>query len=260
MNQNRIIALLLVLLCITTAVDAQKRKTTRKKTTTTKSATAGSASASVPRIVGKNVILKTKNGDRITGTILDLNAYSIRIKSQNLETVQALDTLSSLSFEDAVTESSQASSTAGRSNPDFSSDSEVVLSMMQSLGDRVKYGVAYSDYGSQLSELRRASDRFIGKYSAADNAVEARTASLVAGAITDYTWARTIWTLKLGFSTTTIVRETDSTAIADALTIHPEMRSSASSGNGYSADKLISGLWKTASEKVEKARIVVKSR
>ena len=92
------------------------------------------------------------------------------------------------------------------------------------------------------------------KYGASEDAVEQRGAALAAAALTDYTWARTIWTLKFGYSGNTTVFETDSPAVGDALSLYPELRQTAASANKFSADKLINGLWKKAAEKVELLR------
>ena len=81
--------------------------------------------------------------------------------------------------------------------------------------------------------------------------IESRSAALVAAALTDYTWARTIWTLKFGYSGSTTVFETDSPAVGDTLSLYPDLRQAAASENKLSADKLINGLWKKAADKVE---------
>src|SRR6266571_2926041 len=76
---------------------AQKRKkpTRRSRSTAAKSA---EADAAKPALIGSTVMVITKNGDRLTGQLLGLTAYSIRIKADNLESTIALDTIASLSF------------------------------------------------------------------------------------------------------------------------------------------------------------------
>src|SRR5262249_44872031 len=49
-------------------------------------------------IVGSTVLIITKNQDRIAGQLLDMSAYSLRIKSDNLESTIALDTVDSIVF------------------------------------------------------------------------------------------------------------------------------------------------------------------
>jgi hypothetical protein len=105
-----------------------------------------------------------------------------------------------------------------------------------------------------LTELRRPAERFIDKNSISENQSEARVVALLAGALTDYNWARTIWTLKFGRSGDGSVFDTDSPAISDAVALYPDIRAAAASGNKFSVDRLVSGIWKKAEEKIERAR------
>jgi hypothetical protein len=84
------IVVLLTVLCLT-AVLAISQK--RKKPLPRSRATAKPSDSSKPRMIGSTVVIMTKNGDRITGELLDLTAYSVRIKADNLESSIALDTV-----------------------------------------------------------------------------------------------------------------------------------------------------------------------
>jgi len=127
------------------------------------------------------------------------------------------------------------------------------------MASSLKPGVDYTEYGRQLSELRRAGERLIGKYSSTENPAEARVLSLIAGALTDYTWSRAIWTLKFGRSSDGTVAESDSPVVADAVALYPDLRTLAASGNRLSVEKLLSGIWRKASEKQDRARTLISS-
>src|SRR6185295_7380040 len=89
-----------------------------------------------------------------------------------------------------------------------------------------KPGADYTDYGRQLSDLRPQAERFIARYGTSENAKESRVVGLLAGALTDYSWARTVWTLKLGRQSDGTVSEGDSSVISDLLMLYPDLRSS----------------------------------
>jgi len=246
-----IIALLIVSLFASSTVQAQKRKPASRSRPAKSQPSA--AMASKPRIIGSTVVIMTKNGDRITGEVLDLTAYSIRIRANNLESTLALDTLASVSFSGAPP-AVRTDQPAGPVRADFARDAEAALGLFQTLASNLKPGVDYTEYGRQLTELRRAADRFAAKYSSSDNANEARVVSLMAGALIDYTWARTIWTLKFGRSSDGTIAETDSPVVSDTLALYPDLRAQAAAGNRLSAEKLIAGLWRKASEKTDRVR------
>jgi hypothetical protein len=245
------IALLIISLCVGISAQAQKR---RRAPSRTNSQPAESTN-NKPRILGSTIVIITKNGDRITGELLDLTAYSARIKADNLESSIALDTVASISFDRAPVAAPAQS--IGYVRADFARDTEPVLNISQTLSASLKPGVDYTEYGRQLSELRRASDRLVAKYSATENTAEAHAVSLVAGAMTDYTWARTVWTLKFGRSSDGTIAETDSPIVADSLTLYPDLRVASAAGTKISADKLISGLWGKAAEKIARARTLI---
>jgi hypothetical protein len=199
------------------------------------------------------VIVLTRNGDKIAGTIVDMNAFSIRVKSDGLESALPLDTISSLSFGSGGTNSTTALPSAP-GGPDFDKDVDTINTAFGTMAGAAKPGADYTEYGRQLSELRPQAERFISHYSASENSKESRAVALVAGALTDYSWARTIWTLKLGRSSDGTVAEADSPLIGDLLTLYPDLRSAAASGTRFAGDKLIGGLWKKAAEKVERIK------
>lgn len=254
-HMKSIIALLILSL-LTAPASAQKRKKPASRSRRTNSQPS-SAAVSKPRIIGSTVVIITRNGDRITGEVLDLTAYSIRIRANNLESTIALDTIASLSFGNASAPDGKTNQPIGPVRADFARDAAVTLGFFQTLASSLKPGVDYTEYGRQLTEVRRAAERFITKYSATDNPAEARAVSLVAGALTDYTWARTMWTLKFGRSSDGTIGETDSPVVVDALALYPDLRTTAAAGSRLSAEKLMSGVWLKAWEKTERVRTLI---
>jgi len=256
-----LITLIVISLCAGTAAEAQKQK--QKKKTPSRSQTASrqppAATPTRPRIIGSTVVIITKNGDRITGEVLDLTAYSVRLRADNLESTIALDTIASLAFGGAATPSTGVDQPVGPVRADFARDAEAALGFFQTLASSLKPGVDYTEYGRQLSELRRAGERFVTRYSSTDNPAEARVVSLIAGTMTDYTWARTIWTLKFGRSSDGTIAETDAPVVADTLVLYPDLRALAAAGNRLSVEKLLAGIWRKASEKQDRARMLIAS-
>jgi len=248
-----IITMLIVALCAGAVSEAQ----TRKKPARAKATATQPADASKPRIIGSTVTIITKNGDRISGELLDLTAYSVKFKADNLESTIALDTIASLSFGSPTAPGGKMDQPVGPVRPDFAKESEAALGIFQTLASSLKPGVDYTEYGRQLTELRRATDRFISKHSTTDNPAEARVLSLMAGAMTDYSWARTIWTLKFGRSSDGTIVETDSPVVADALALYPDLRALAAAGNRISVEKLLSGIWGKAADKQDRARTLI---
>jgi hypothetical protein len=247
-----VIAFLVCSLIIPSAANAQKRK----KAPSRAKAASAPADSGKPRMIGSTVVITTKNGDRITGELLDLTAYSVRIKADNLESAIALDTIATLSFNSAAP-SERQNQLAIPVQAEFAREAELPLGIFQTLASSLKPGVDYTEYGRQLTELRRATERLLTKYSATDNLSEARIVSLLAGALTDYTWARSIWTLKFGRSSDGTISDNESPAVTDTLTLYPDLRAPAAAGNRLSAEKLIAGLWRKASEKTDLARKLI---
>ena len=208
-GMRSLIALIVISLCAGTAAEAQKPKKKAPSRSRTATRQPPAATPTKPRIIGSTVVIITKNGDRITGEVVDLTAYSVRLRADNLESTIALDTIASLAFGGAATPSTHVDQPVGPVRADFARDAEAALGFFQTLTSSLKPGVDYTEYGRQLVELRRAGERFVTKYSSTDNPAEARVVSLLAGTMTDYTWARTIWTLKFGRSSDGTIAETD---------------------------------------------------
>src|SRR4030095_9978954 len=253
-----IIAILITTVCVGTAAEAQKRKKkpARPRASSTQPAP---VSPMKPRMIGSTVSIVTRTGDSIPGELLDLTSYSVRFRADNLESTLALDTIASLTFGAAPAPGARTEEPTGPVRPDFAKDAEVAMGFLQTLASSLKPGVDYSEYGRQLSEVRRASERFLARYSSTDNPAEARVVSLIAGALTDYSWARVIWTLKFGRSSDGTIAETDAAVVTDTLALYPDLRESSAAGNRLSAEKLLAGVWRKAAEKQARARALIGS-
>ena len=245
-----LITLLIALMSINSASAAQTRKKPQRPRPPRETAASPQAG---PRIIGSQVTLVTKNGDRITGVILDLTAYSVRIRANNLESTIAIDTLASMAF-GAAQPPAQRAEQPPPIRPEFSRDSTAVLQSIQTMISQTNTGTDYTDYGRQLSELRRDVEQFIGGYSSSENSLETRVVALVAGALTDYNWARTVWNLKLGRTSDGSVNEAE---VSNLLALYPDLRASAANGSKLSGDKMIASLWKKAAQKSDRARALL---
>src|ERR1044072_3865786 len=93
----KIISLLLMIF-IFACPDALGQKRRKQTTPPRPRERASQPATNAPRIIGSNIVIVTKNDDRIAGTLLDLTAYSVRIRADNLESTIALDTIASISF------------------------------------------------------------------------------------------------------------------------------------------------------------------
>lgn len=253
-----IIAILILSLCLCSAAEAQKSKKKPSRPRASKAQPAPPP-ATKPRILGSTVSIITRNGDRITGELLDLTAYSVRIRADNLESTLALDTIASLTFGEIVASGTRAEEATVPVRADFAKDAEAALGFFQTLASSLKPGIDYTEYVHQLSEVRRASERLLAKYSSTDNPAEARVLSLIAGGLTDYSWARVIWTLKFGRSSDGTIAETDAPEVTDTLALYPDLRASAAAGNRLSAEKLLGGVWRKAADKQSRARTLISS-
>jgi len=241
------IGLIFSLLAVSTEAEQRRRKTPPRP------AKQEEPKTTAP-MVGAPIVIVTKNGDHIKGEMLDLTAFSVRLKSGKLESTIALDTITAISFDPSAVPASQPEKAEAPMHADFGGDADRALSEFQSAAAGFKADTDYTTYGRQLTDLRRTADRFVGKYSASENETEARVVALLAGSVTDYTWARTIWTLKLGRTGDGTVSESDSPAVGDAIALYPDLREMVASGNKLSGDKLIAGLWQKAAEKIDRAR------
>ncbi|HEY7546622.1 MAG TPA: hypothetical protein VID27_17155, partial [Blastocatellia bacterium] len=207
-----------------------------------------------PRIIGAQVVITTKNGDTLRGELLELSAYSVKLRSDKLESTIALETISAISFDSTVARV-DSPKPAPSARPEFAREADQMIRALLVISSGAKGGADYTDYGHLLTDFRRQAERFIEKYSQSESLLEARMVAIISGALTDYTWARTIWTLKLGRDGDSTVSESDSPVVADALSLYPDLRAG---GERIPADRLIGGLWKKASEKIEQARSLVK--
>jgi hypothetical protein len=258
---KRIVILAIVSLLVAAPASAQKKKKrARAKPTAARKATAQPARPT-SRMVGSPVEVVTKNGDRIAGELVDLNAYAIRIRAAGLESTVALDTISSVAFgpppEPATGKPAPVASTL---RADFARDASATLGAFQSVAASLQTGIDYTEFGRQITDLRGAVDRFVARYAGTENAAELRIISLVIACMTDYNWSRAIWTLKFGRSSDGTAYATESSALADALAAYPELKTGAAAGvNKYSVEKVIALLWKKASEKSARTRALVGS-
>jgi hypothetical protein len=255
---KKIVLILILLLSVSSIAEAQKSKKPQKRSPVKKPAINPSPNAPatpIAPIIGSVINILTKSGDKFTGELLDINAFSVRIRSNNLDSAIPVESITGISF---------GSSKGLETNPaqavseNFVRDANATITAFQTMANETKTGSDYTDYGRQLGELRRAADRFIQKYSASGNTTETRVVALFSGAITDYTWARTIWTLKLGSDGS--LSESDAPVIADSLSLYPDLRTVTANGNRFNADKLVGGLWKKASEKAERVRSLLNQR
>jgi len=244
--------ILITLLMGAAAAGAQRKKPRARRSAPTKAAHTEPI-GNTPRMVGSPVVIITKNDDRIAGTLVDLTAYSIRIKADNLESTISLDRIASLSFGDGAG-ASRPSPTSAPLSGDFARGAGPVLNAFQNIANQLRQGTEFNEYGRLLTDLRRTGEQFISRYGASENAGESRVVALLSSALTDYTWARTIWTLRLNRSGDTTAFDTDTPALTDALTLYPDLRAAAAVGNKFSVDKVVSGLWKKAADKTDRAR------
>ncbi len=246
-------AIVLLVLLACAAATAQKRKKPRTSSRSKATATSAAPAATGPRMVGSEVIIITKNDDRITGTLVDLTAYSVRIKADNLESTIGLDRIASLSFGDGGS-ASRAAPPSVPASGDFARAAAPLIKAFQTFAERLRQGTEFNEYGRLLTDLRRNGEQFINRYGASENGGEARIVALLSAALTDYSWARTVWTLRLNRSGDTTAYDTDVPAMTDALALYPDLRTAAAVGNKFSVDKVVSGLWKKAGDKIERAR------
>jgi hypothetical protein len=256
LSMKSIIAILLLSLCAGTAAQTKKGKKKPSRPRAVSSQPPSPPTAK-PRILGSIVTIVTRNGDRITGELIDLTAYSVRFRADNLESSLALDTIASIAFGGAAATGPRSEEPTGPMRPDFAKEADLVLGFFETLAASMKPGADYIEYGRQLGELRRATERFVAKYSSTDSAAESRVVSLLAGALTDYSWARIVWTLKFGRSSDGTIGETDAPVVGDTIALYPDLRASAAAGNRLSAEKLLAGLWRKASEKQTRARTLI---
>ncbi|MFL6213001.1 MAG: hypothetical protein ACJ74J_03805, partial [Blastocatellia bacterium] len=189
-------AVVIIALLMNAVAAGQKRKKPRAAARSRSTVTRNEPASTGPRVVGSPVIIITKNDDHIVGTLVDLTTYSIRIKADNLESTISLDRIASLSFGEASTPSRPAMAIAPASG-DFARNAAPIISEFQNIANQLRQGTEFNEYGRLLTELRRRGEQFINRFGGSDNPSEARVIALLSAALTDYSWARTIWTLRL---------------------------------------------------------------
>ncbi|HWP44645.1 MAG TPA: hypothetical protein VNO14_15465 [Blastocatellia bacterium] len=249
------IAISLIVIALLASADTYAQ---RRRSQTRRPAAKEPAKQPASKMVGTPVVITTKTGDLIRGQLIDLSAYSIKIKSGNLESTISLETIAAISFGTTPAAPPQQAKEAPEPSAELGRDLNELMRSVESISSATRAGTDYTEYGRLLTDLRRDAERFIDKYSSSENTTDIRAVALISGALTDFTWARTIWTLKLGRSGEGTVSESDSPVIADTLALYPELRTSAATGKKFSGDKLIAGLWKQASEKLDRVRALVK--
>jgi len=249
--KKKVVLFLISILFISVTCAAQKKKPVSRKVNSKPVANHPETipvSTTSP-MIGATISLITKNGEKLTGELRDISTYSLRLKSGNLESTIALETIAAIQFD--ATKTVENKSLPPLSN-DFLTEASEAYKAFQAMETETRNGSDYTAYGRQLTELRRTAEKFIQRFSNSENPVEGQIVSLLSGAMIDYTWARTIWTLKLGGNGT--VSESDSPVVSDTLTLYTSLRTVAAVGDRFSADKLIGNLWKKASEKIARAR------
>ena len=128
---KHIAALILIAMILAGDAPAQKRKPTRTKKAAPKKA-APEEKPAAPPMLGAGVVVVTRNGDQITGALVELTAYSVKIKVDNLESAVSLDTVSTISFGGATPPKGQPP--GGHPAAGFGRDTETILAAFQSLG------------------------------------------------------------------------------------------------------------------------------
>jgi hypothetical protein len=252
---KKTIAYTTVILCLATTILGQ----TRKKPTRQPPPRASQQHKTTPvppPIIGAQVSISTKTGEQITGQVLEMGAYKVRVRQGDLESTVPLESISSIRFGDASAPAQAAPAPPASRSPNFTRDADSVIALLQAMDSATTSGTEYGDYGRQLAELRRATERFVNKYAGSDDPVETKMAALFSAAADDYSRARTIWTLKLGQGTGSTVAVSDSPAVADAVELYPDL-AQLGSRNKLPADKLVAGLWQHAALQAGRAKKIL---
>jgi hypothetical protein len=229
------LALLLSLFLISVA-PAQRRKRTAQPPP-------APSAPNRPAETGPAVIITDREGNRIFGQLIELNQGGALIKAESAQLNMPIEKIASISFE---------GSEGPHFSQNFATDLGKALDAFQAMVAKLKPGTDYTEYSNSLVELRREAERFIAKYGSSENPIEAQAAALAASALTDYNWARMIWTLKFGGDGT--ISETSAPVVADLLQSYPEFRA----GEKLSTDKLIALLLGKAADKVERLVAIVR--
>ncbi|HKV40973.1 MAG TPA: hypothetical protein VJX67_17330 [Blastocatellia bacterium] len=217
------------------------------------------AQAPVSAIIGSKIVVVTRKDERISGNLEQLDAYNLKLKTPDQEATVPLDSVASIELAppDKTDERPASSPAAPGGHPNFTRDIETTLASFEAVDSALKSSADYTDYGRQVTEIERVTRRFATKYAVSEEPGEIRIAALLSAALNDYLYARTIWTLKLGRNVGSTVSASESPAVADAIQLYPDLKSPA---GDPSPDKLIAGLWKHATEKVARVRILLNQK
>jgi hypothetical protein len=252
---KKTIAYTTAFLCVATTVFGQTRnKNTRRPAPRT--AQQRKTTLPPPPIVGAQVNISTKTGEQITGQVLEIGAYKVRVKQGDLESTVPLESIGSITFGDAPAPAQAPQAAPVGHSPNFNRDAESVMALLQAIDAATTSGTEYGDYGARLAELKRATERFVNKYASSDDPVETKMAALFSAVADDYSRARTVWTLRLGQGAAATVAVSDSPAVADAVELYPDL-AQLGSKNRLPADKLVAGLWKHAALQIARARRIL---
>jgi hypothetical protein len=250
-----ILITLILILGSTASMTPPKRAKAKPRKKAHATRVAASPKAVPPRapIIGTQIEVVTKDGKQLSGEVTELSALSVKLKSDSGESTLPFDFIASISFGPVA---APEGNVPAAGHPNFTREVESVLTAFGEMEKAIGSAPDYTEYGRQLSELRRPTEHFILKYGSSDNPLEAHSAALLAAALTEYTWARTVWTLKLGRSVSSAVTPGDSPVVADALDLYPEMRPQPGTAS-VPADKIIDALWKKAVQQVDQTRKLV---
>jgi len=248
------IALTVFVFCMASTTAGQRR-TTKGASKSGNPQTHKTAPAPAP-IIGAQVTVTTKAGEQIAGQVLEIGGYSVRVKQGDLESKVPLESIAVMRFGDAPEPAPAPAPAARGVGADFARDAQSVIASCQAMDAATQSGTEYSDYGRRLVDLRRGIERFVGKYAGSEDVTESRLAALFSAALDDYTWGRTIWTLRLGQGPGATLAASDSPAVEDALELYPDL-AQLGPRTKLPADKLVAGLWKQASLKVGRCRRIL---
>ncbi|HKF57659.1 MAG TPA: hypothetical protein VKJ45_19535, partial [Blastocatellia bacterium] len=113
-----------VILCLATTIIGQ----TRKKTTRQPPPRAPQQHKTTPPppITGAQVAISTKTGEQITGQVLEMGAYKVRVKQGDLESTVPLESISSIRFGDATSAAQASPAPPASHSPNFNRDADSV--------------------------------------------------------------------------------------------------------------------------------------
>src|ERR1051325_2010746 len=128
--------LLIVLLCLLagSVAGAQKNKKPPAKSPAKAApkATPSGAPTTAP-ILGSSVTILTKGGDKLTGDLVDLSAFSVRIRSNNLESAVPFESIAAISF--GSVNSPESKTSLQPASEIFARDLALTLTDFPAIGD-----------------------------------------------------------------------------------------------------------------------------